>query len=116
MSLRARVLAGMAVVAMVLGLAAVAITRTTRSNLVGQLDAQLAAAQLPARGFDYDHDHAPGDPGGHTVSSFYVSVVEGGTVRSISTPNVGAGTSSGPEIDAADATAAAATRQPYTVG
>jgi two-component system OmpR family sensor kinase len=44
MSLRARLLAGMAVVAVVLAMAAVGIVRTTRSYLLDQIDTELLAA------------------------------------------------------------------------
>lgn len=47
MSLRARLLTGMAAIAVVLVLASVFITRTTERNLVDQLDAQLERAEIP---------------------------------------------------------------------
>ena len=52
MSLRARLMAGMAVVAFVLVFAAVVITRTTQAYLVDRLDAQLTDAVIPARALD----------------------------------------------------------------
>jgi two-component system OmpR family sensor kinase len=52
MSLRARLLAGMAVVAVVLAIAAVGIVRTTRSYLLDQVDTELlAAVENPRRLF-----------------------------------------------------------------
>jgi two-component system OmpR family sensor kinase len=52
MSLRGRLLLGMALIAIVLGLAAVVIARTTEDHLVGQVDAQLhgVGPQLPRPG------------------------------------------------------------------
>jgi two-component system OmpR family sensor kinase len=47
MSLRARVLIGTAVIAVVLGVAAVVITRIAESHLVGRVDRQLATATAP---------------------------------------------------------------------
>ena len=44
MSLRARLLLGTALIAVVLAVAAVAIARTTRAHLVDQVDAQLVTA------------------------------------------------------------------------
>ena len=55
MSLRARLLLGMALIAVVLTVAAVAIARTTRANLVDQVDAQLR---------DRRRDGSGGRPGG----------------------------------------------------
>jgi two-component system OmpR family sensor kinase len=52
MSLRGRLLLGMALIAVVLGLAALVIERTTEAHLIHQVDAQLhgAGSQLPPRG------------------------------------------------------------------
>lgn len=58
MSLRARLLIGTALIAVVLGVAAVAITRTTRAHLVDQVDAQLENAGARPLG------DRPGGPGG----------------------------------------------------
>lgn len=49
LSLRARLLAGLTLVAVVLGIVAAAITATTRNHLVDQVDAQLIAASDPGR-------------------------------------------------------------------
>jgi two-component system OmpR family sensor kinase len=75
MSLRARLLLGAALIALVLAVAAVAITRTTRAHLVDQVDAQLQTAG-PRLG------DAPGGPGGGPgsggpppLSRFYVGTV-----------------------------------------
>ena len=45
MSLRARVLAGVALIAIVLAVILAVLTATTRSNLLRQVDAQLAEAR-----------------------------------------------------------------------
>jgi len=134
-TLRSRLLVGMAVVALVLVAAAVGIARAAQSYLVGRVDAQLVDAAPPARdaGF-FDHDHGgpnepgPGggggggeEPGGSDTPSFsslYVGRVEAdGTVRTIATPYL-ADADALPEISAEQATAASAHEQPspFTVG
>src|SRR4029077_6487997 len=76
MSLRARLIVAMAVVGIVLVLAAIAITTTTESHLLGQLDDRLQEVAARQQGF------GPGPrPGGDLrddgpVSSFYVSYVD----------------------------------------
>ncbi len=76
MSLRARLIVAMAVVGVVLVLAAIAITTTTESHLLGQLDDRLQEVALRQQGF------GPGPrPGGDfrddgPVSSFYVAFVD----------------------------------------
>jgi two-component system OmpR family sensor kinase len=58
MSLRSRLLAGLAVVAVVLVVACVVVTRTTESNLVDQVDARLA--RLPGPGVVQSFGSVPG--------------------------------------------------------
>lgn len=94
MSLRARLLLGAAVIAVVLAVAAVATVRITRGNLVEQVDAQLVAAgdRLPAElrggrpgpGPDQTRDGvAP------ALSSLYVGWVTGdGDLQTLRTPNL----------------------------
>ncbi|MEO6318071.1 MAG: HAMP domain-containing sensor histidine kinase [Acidimicrobiales bacterium] len=78
MSLRARLLIGTAVIAIVLGVAAVAIARTTRGHLVDQIDGQLRSATQIVIG------RGAGGPGGEDgparLSTLYVGVLsaEGG--------------------------------------
>jgi two-component system OmpR family sensor kinase len=73
MSLRARLLAGMAVIAMVLALAAVAIVRITERNLMAQVDANLE--QAIGRPIGEGPGPGPDSPSIDTVSSFYVGYV-----------------------------------------
>jgi two-component system, OmpR family, sensor kinase len=86
-SLRARLLVGVAVVAIVLGVVAVTVTRATESYLVDRVDAQLTSA-VPRFG----GDHFPGGGGGgggENLSSLYVGVVNSdGTVDTVSRPNL----------------------------
>lgn len=60
MSLRARLLLGMGAIALVLGLAALVIARTTEAHLVDQVDEQLRDAGPQLRGLG-----PPGSPGGY---------------------------------------------------
>ena len=72
MSLRARLLTGMAVVAVVLVTAAVFIARTTESHLLDQIDAQLEGARLPQRA-----DQQGPRPEEERPSALYVAIVDG---------------------------------------
>ncbi|HKY68996.1 MAG TPA: HAMP domain-containing sensor histidine kinase, partial [Acidimicrobiales bacterium] len=128
MSLRTRLVVGLAVVALVLGGAAVAITRAAEGYLVGQVDDRLPVLDGGADGFAgrWTGGSSPGDPGGAddpgagqdpgtggpSLSPYYVGVVEDDEVVTLRTPDVhGDGGSSdagaGPEIDADRARAAA---------
>lgn len=114
MSLRSRLLAGMAIVAIVLIGAAIVITSTTHSALVDRVDAQLRSAniQLNRGGFD-------DGPGGPHLTNFYVgSVDSAGAVHTILTPGFGDADRPLPKISAKKALAAmTATRaEPFTVG
>jgi len=84
-SLRARLLVSMAVLALVLVGAAVVVTRTTERHLVAQVDEQLALARLPRRG-------GPGPPGRDAPagppSSLYVGYVDGDFVQTIYVPSL----------------------------
>jgi len=101
-SLRARLLVGLGVVAAVLVFVAVSVTRTASTYLVDQVD-----DRLPAEVRD-----EWGPPGGdHGFSPFYVGVVDPGadTVRTVQVPDIdGGGTAPLPDIDADDARDAAA--------
>ncbi len=98
MSLRARLLLGMGVIALVLGLAAVVIARTTEDHLVDQVDDQLHAASPQLRGFGPD-DHQglsdqgpPSDQGADAppprLSNLFVGrVTAAGDLNTIYAPN-----------------------------
>ncbi len=135
MTLRARVIAAIGVIALVLLAALVVLTRTTEANLVRQVDDQLAAAVQPVRDVDTDlglgPERGPGgrpdlldrrlSPAGRSLSSLYVGVVRGvGTVRSDRVTTVVAPGLRGdevplPVIDASQAVVAAGTGRPFTV-
>jgi two-component system OmpR family sensor kinase len=121
MSLRARLIAGMVVVAGVLAVAAGLITRTTESNLLQQVDAQLVAAGNPLRGYDPGgHPHPPGDDlgGPERLSEAYVGVVSSdGTLTPIYTPNLRAEAEAPlPVIDGQEALDRAGSGEAFTVG
>src|SRR5918997_4804208 len=81
MSLRARLLVGMAVVALVLVGAAALIIRTTEADLVARVDDQLRSADVSPGRF-----RGRPDPGG-PPSSLFVGVVRGNPLRAYATPN-----------------------------
>ena len=120
MSLRARVLAGVALIAVVLGVVMVVITRNTEANLLDQVDEQLVSAIRPMRGLDLDGDGRPlprgprmGPP--ERLSSLYVGAVDGDAVRTVAAPNLSGDDTPLPDIAAPDALAAAETGEPFTV-
>src|SRR3954453_12780985 len=87
MSLRARVLIGMAVVAIVLGVTAIVVTRTTEQHLVDQVDEQLRTAGRP----EVVSPGQPGGPGGGAprLSAFYVGILrQDGSLDEIASPDV----------------------------
>ncbi len=81
MSLRARLLVGMAVVAVVLVGAAVFIARSTEADLVARVDDQLRSADVSPGRFRRgpEVDQVP--------SSLFIGVVQGDTIRTYVTPN-----------------------------
>ena len=99
MSLRARVLLGTALIAVVLALSAAVITRSTRSHLVEQVDAQLreASPQLrPRPGSD-------ATPDGPTprLSNLYVGLVSpAGSLSTVHAPDLRGDTAPLPVADA----------------
>lgn len=128
MSLRARLLVGLAVVAVVLAGAAVLITRATESDLVDRVDAQLRAASTPVRDAGFGPP-GPGGPGGvhdgdgrplgGNLNSLYVAAVEAdGTVTVLATPNVRGTDEPLPAIpgDRVLASSSEQHPQPFTVG
>jgi two-component system, OmpR family, sensor kinase len=121
-SLRARVLVGMALVALVLAVAAVTVTRTIESQLLDRVDAELETAVRPGLlGVDQylrhnrlldSTDQTPPE----RLSSLYEGMVTpGGTIRTLFAPNLTEGAPL-PDIDVDRAVSAAATGEPFTVG
>lgn len=91
MSLRNRVLAAVAVVAIVLALVMGVITRNTRAHLIGQIDTHLTNAIGPVRSYGLE----PARPDGRgdasaprRLTSLYVGVLDGGAVRTLVAPNL----------------------------
>lgn len=130
LSLRARVLAAMGLVALVLLVAGVVVVRTTSAQLLQQVDAQLERASGPAFGPRPGTDSETPDsaepmlpptttPEGtdeadeELFSPVYLGVVDGSTLRSIRVPSsvddVGA-----PEVTVAELEESARSGQPFT--
>jgi two-component system, OmpR family, sensor kinase len=127
-SLRTRLLVGLGVVALVLGGVALAVTRSAKSYLVGQVDDRLPThvddqwdrgggwANGPAT------DATPN--GGPPLSPYYVGLVDGDSVEFVQDPDVrdpegDAADAAAPDIDADQARRAAAAGQDghvFTVG
>ena len=81
MSLRARLLVGMAVVAVVLVGAAALIARSTEADLVARVDDQLRSVREPLR-------RGPDPPADEGLSSLFVGVVRGDRLLTYAEPNV----------------------------
>jgi two-component system OmpR family sensor kinase len=115
MSLRARLLAGMAVVSIVLVAVAVIIARTTESNLVDRVDQQLvsSAARLPPPGGAFFGTQGPDTTARPT--SLYVAQVENGSIRVVTEPNVN-GNAGIPAVTVDQAVRASRTGHEFTVG
>jgi two-component system OmpR family sensor kinase len=99
MTLRARLLLGTGLIALVLVLSAVVVTRSTRAHLTDQVDAQLldAGPQLRRAG--------PGAPEGPTprLSNLYVGVIDRlGQLTTVHTPDLSGDTAPVPVVDAGD--------------
>ena len=103
MSLRARLLLGMAVVAVVLVVASLAITRATHHTLIDQVDQQLerATPDREGRGYDPDGDSQSTDG---PPSTLYVGVVDPQTGRlaTVYLPNTRASDPGAPALSAAE--------------
>jgi two-component system OmpR family sensor kinase len=120
MNLRARVLAGIALIALVLGGVGLVITRTTRSDMVQQIDDQLASAIGTVGKQDQRPDHGalPSTPGADPppdLSTLYVGHVEGDGVVADVTPDLRGEDRALPDISASEAVAAANSHEPFTV-
>lgn len=100
MSLRARVLLGMAAIAVVLVVSALAITRSTRDHLLDQVDDQLQAA-LPRVG-----DGPAGGGPTPRLSQLYVGRLDrGGQLVTVLLPDLEGDTAPTPQLDRADVAA-----------
>jgi two-component system OmpR family sensor kinase len=121
-SLRARVLAGLALVAVVMVTAAVLVTRTTEAHLVDQVDAQLVDARAQAGRFDLGRvgGGLPGprpDDGGPHLSTLYVAyIAPGGVTVALSRPDLRGDEAPTPSIDADRARQASHDGDPFTAG
>lgn len=107
MSLRARVLVGFAVIAVVLAVAAVATTRTTERQLLDQIDAELASAGGLQR-----FERRPG--GGGPPTDFFGAILTATGAEIWFAPNVPGEAPPAPDIDFATARAAAASGEHFT--
>ncbi len=112
MSLRTRLLIGVAVVAVVLAGAAVFVTRSTEARLIEQVDAQLREADPPFGRGPFPRGGPSPDP--DRFSSLYLGVVDGNRLRTVATPNVTSADPPLPELSAEQARQAEAD-EPFTV-
>ncbi|MDQ4039781.1 MAG: HAMP domain-containing histidine kinase [Actinomycetota bacterium] len=130
MSLGTRVLAGFALIGVLLSLAAFLLVQSTSASLLAQLDRQLEDARGPLNRLDefptgdpYGRGGPGARPGGHTpgepdgeprLSSLYVLVCyPDGTQRAVATPDIG--DAELPDIEWPRAWRAAETKTPYTL-
>jgi len=110
-SLRARLLAGVAAVALVLVVAGLASTRIVENYLVAGVDATLSDARVPGLGMG----PMGRMPEGARASPVYVGVVQGDAVETRFAPDLREGAPALPEIDGEQAAEAAGTGEPFTV-
>ena len=106
MSLRARLLLGTAVIALMLGVGAVAIARTTERHLVAQVDEQLRSARAQSRvgpGRPEGADQREEGNGPRRLSSLYVGILDRNDVLITAfAPNLTAEDPPVPVLDADD--------------
>jgi two-component system, OmpR family, sensor kinase len=120
LSLRARLLAGVFVVAVVLAVVAVVTTTTTRAHLLDQVDSRLESARARDRGFEGfepgSRDNPAARPPPEPVSDFYEAVIlVDGRIEPLFEPSLDQDLGE-PRLDVDEARAAAAQGYPYTVG
>jgi len=115
MTLRARLLAGMAVVSLVLVAAAVIVARMTESNLVDRVDQQLEAAVLPISRAGDGFGGPGGPPRSTAPTPLYGARVVDGTLVVLFRPTV-TSTVDLPVVSAGAATRGARDSQAFTVG
>jgi two-component system OmpR family sensor kinase len=124
-SLRSRVLAGLALIAVVLAVSAFVITRTTEAHLVDQVDAQLIAAAGPRGGGFPRPPFENGRPGagrgdvatqGRLSSLYMGELAADGSVITHLEPNLTEADPPLPEFDDEDLRERARGGRPFTVG
>jgi two-component system, OmpR family, sensor kinase len=116
LSLRSRVLAGIVVIAVVLGGVLFAVTRFTQANLISQVDAQLAGAVGPVKIYERGRPGGPQEADTH-LSSLYVGYLDDdGDVEVLAAPNLRGDDTPLPDIDAARAVKAFRDDDAITVG
>ena len=118
MSLRLRVLAGLILIAVVMGIGAFTLTHTTRSNLEAQVDAQLNSAAALVANFNFathdPHDSKTGDV--RQLSTLYLGyVTDQGTLETIYAPDFTSADSALPSIDIPQARTEASHDGTFTV-
>ncbi len=111
LSLRARLLAGMGLVAAVLLIVAIVITTTTRSQLIAQIDDRLEAAGGRERGEVFDRDaisdvdHRPESDGRppERQSDLFEGILDAdGTLTTFFVPNIGGSVTAPPDLSLDD--------------
>jgi two-component system OmpR family sensor kinase len=118
MTLRTRVIAAAALIAVVLIVALVAITRTTEAKLLGQVDTQLQGAAGPAVGLQRPPAGTLPPNSGRpltSLSSLYVGIVRNGGIETLVEPNLSGKATPLPAVTASEAMHAATSRKPFTV-
>ena len=113
LSLRARLLAGMALVVVALSVVGVIVTRTTRDTLVEQIDARLAVDEFADR---QPNDRGPGPPPYERSSDVYEGLLSGDELTTFGPSELTDDPASAPAVDAETAAQSERTREPFTVG
>jgi len=115
MSLRTRLLVGIVVVAAVLGLVTVRVTRTTRTDLVKQVDQQLERAVPRLADLGVPNSPPGGPAQGTPPGSLYVAVLVRGQLRTIYKPQLTEAEPAAPDLTAGVVTTHLG-EAPFTVG
>jgi two-component system OmpR family sensor kinase len=114
MTLRARLLAGMAVVSIVLVVAVVIVARETESNLVDRVDQQLEAALVPISRAGGGFGAPDGPPRSNAPTALYGARIVDGRLSVLFTPTVSSAVDL-PVVSAGAAANGARDGQPFTV-